>query len=88
MLLRISKGGQVSIPAPIRKRWKTNELVAEDHGDKLVLRPAPEDPIDRAYGAFKHLYEGRSALEEFRKEKEEDLRIEEEKWRSFSTRKR
>ena len=88
MLLRISKGGQVSIPAPIRKRWRTNELVAEDHGDKLVLRPAPDDPIDRAYGAFKHLFAGRSASEELAREKEEDLRLEEEKWRRFSTRKR
>jgi bifunctional DNA-binding transcriptional regulator/antitoxin component of YhaV-PrlF toxin-antitoxin module len=88
MLLRISKGGQVSIPAPIRKRWKTNDLVAEDHGDKLVLRPAPDDPIDRAYGAFKHLFEGTSARAEFEKYKEEELEIEEEKWRRYSTRKR
>jgi bifunctional DNA-binding transcriptional regulator/antitoxin component of YhaV-PrlF toxin-antitoxin module len=88
MLLRISKGGQVSIPAPIRKRWGTTELVAEDHGDRLVLRPAPDDPIERAYGAFKHLYQGRSAREELAKQKEEELEIEEEKWRRFSTRKR
>lgn len=88
MLLRISKGGQVSIPARIRKRWGTNELVAEDHGDKLVLRPAPDDPIKHARGAFKHLYQDRSALEEFRKEKQQDLRVEEEKWRRFSTRRR
>jgi bifunctional DNA-binding transcriptional regulator/antitoxin component of YhaV-PrlF toxin-antitoxin module len=88
MLLRISKGGQVSIPAPIRKRWKTNELVAEDHGDKLVLRPAPDDPIERAYGAFKHLFEGTSVAEVMAEYKEEELEIEEERWRRYSTRKR
>ena len=88
MLLRISKGGQVSIPAPIRKRWGTTELVAEDHGDRLVLRPAPDDPIERAYGAFKHLFEGTSAKEVMDEYRKEELEIEEEKWRRYSTRKR
>ena len=88
MLLRISKGGQISIPAPIRKRWGTTELVAEDHGDRLILRPAPEDPIDRAYGAFAHLFEGTSVKEVMDAYRKEELEIEEEKWRRYSTRKR
>ena len=82
MLLRISKGGQVSIPAPIRKRWGTNALVAEDHGDKLVLRPAPEDAIDRAYGALEGKLKHTSA--ELRRPAREDQRIaEERKWGRF-----
>jgi bifunctional DNA-binding transcriptional regulator/antitoxin component of YhaV-PrlF toxin-antitoxin module len=82
MLLRISKGGQVSIPAPIRKRWGTEDLVAEDHGDRLVLRPAPEDPIERASGALKGRLKHTSA--EMRKLAREDERIaEERKWGKF-----
>jgi bifunctional DNA-binding transcriptional regulator/antitoxin component of YhaV-PrlF toxin-antitoxin module len=79
MLLRISKGGQVSIPAPIRKRWQTDELVAEDHGDRLILRPAPDDPIERARGALKG--ELRYSSKEARRLARLDERIaEERKW--------
>jgi AbrB family looped-hinge helix DNA binding protein len=50
--MKISKGGQVSIPAPIRKRWGTTTVTLEDQGDQLVLKPAPDDPIAAAAGAF------------------------------------
>ena len=52
--LKISAGGQVSVPAEVRQRWKTKVVVADDRGDYLVLRPAPEDPIEAARGAFKN----------------------------------
>jgi bifunctional DNA-binding transcriptional regulator/antitoxin component of YhaV-PrlF toxin-antitoxin module len=50
--LAISSGGQVSVPAAVRKRWGTRVLLAEDQGDQLVLRPAPSDPIDAVRGIF------------------------------------
>ncbi|MGI8597557.1 MAG: AbrB/MazE/SpoVT family DNA-binding domain-containing protein [Thermoleophilaceae bacterium] len=50
--LRISKGGQVSVPAEVRKRWGTSTVIAEDEGERLVLRPAPDDPIDALMGIF------------------------------------
>jgi len=50
--MKISKGGQVSIPAPIRKRWGTTTVTLEDQGDQLILKPAPDDPIAAAAGAF------------------------------------
>jgi bifunctional DNA-binding transcriptional regulator/antitoxin component of YhaV-PrlF toxin-antitoxin module len=50
--MKISKGGQVSIPAPIRKRWETSTLTLEDQGDRIVFAPAPDDPIAAAAGAF------------------------------------
>lgn len=50
--LKISAGGQVSVPADVRNRWKTRVVTADDRGDHLVLRPAPEDPIEAARGAF------------------------------------
>lgn len=50
--MKISKGGQVSIPAPIRKRWGTTTITLDDQGDTIVLKPAPDDPIAAAAGAF------------------------------------
>ncbi len=50
--LVISSGGQISVPAAIRKRWGTRTVLAEDHGDELVLRPAPDDPIAAVRGIF------------------------------------
>jgi hypothetical protein len=42
----------VSVPADVRKRWHTNTVLAEDHGDHVVLRPVPDDPVAAAVGAF------------------------------------
>ena len=50
--LAISKGGQVSVPAEVRKRWRTHTVLAEDRGDHVVLRPVPDDPVAAAVGAF------------------------------------
>jgi bifunctional DNA-binding transcriptional regulator/antitoxin component of YhaV-PrlF toxin-antitoxin module len=50
--LVISRGGQVSVPAAIRNRWGTRVVLAEDHGDYMVLRPAPDDPVAAVRGIF------------------------------------
>jgi bifunctional DNA-binding transcriptional regulator/antitoxin component of YhaV-PrlF toxin-antitoxin module len=79
--LMISKGGQISVPADVRKRWGTRRLRLDDRGDELVLRPAPEDPIAAARGALK----GRLRLtsDEMRRlEREEEAQIEDAKWGS------
>lgn len=49
---RISKGGQVSVPAAVRHRWKTSRVVLEDLGDRLVIHPAADDPVSALRGAF------------------------------------
>jgi len=51
--MRISKGGQISIPAPIRHRWSTSTVTLLDQGDRLVIEPAADDPIAAADGAMK-----------------------------------
>jgi len=53
--LRISKGGQVSVPAEVRKRWGTGVVTLEDRGTEIVLRPAPDDPVAAMHGALAHL---------------------------------
>ena len=77
--LMISKGGQISVPAEVRKRWGTRRLRLEDRGDEIVITPAPEDPIAAAYGALA----GRLTLtsDEMRRlEREEEAEIEERRW--------
>ena len=49
---KITRGGQISIPSSIRRRWNTSTLVLEDLGDRVVLKPAPDDPIAAARGAL------------------------------------
>jgi hypothetical protein len=51
-MYRITRGGQISIPASIRRRWATSTLALEDLGDHVVLRPAPDDPVAAARGAL------------------------------------
>jgi bifunctional DNA-binding transcriptional regulator/antitoxin component of YhaV-PrlF toxin-antitoxin module len=48
----ISKGGQISIPATIRRRWDARNVIVEDEGERLVIRPLPTDPIAAAKGRF------------------------------------
>ena len=50
---RISRGGQVSIPAVVRHRWKTDRIMIEDRGDQVIVRPLPDDPIAAARGYLK-----------------------------------
>ena len=49
---KITRGGQISIPATIRRRWGTSRLALEDLGDRIVLTPAPDDPIAAVRGAL------------------------------------
>jgi bifunctional DNA-binding transcriptional regulator/antitoxin component of YhaV-PrlF toxin-antitoxin module len=49
----ISRGGQVSIPAAVRRRWGTDQIVLEDQGDAVVIRPIPTDPFRAARGSIR-----------------------------------
>lgn len=42
----------MSIPAPIRHRWGTSTVALRDEGDRIVLEPAPDDPIAAAEGVL------------------------------------
>jgi len=71
--LAISNGGQVSVPAAVRKRWGTRTVLAEDRGDHLVLRPAPDDPVAAAVGAFATEIGALGSEEAKRLDREEEL---------------
>ncbi len=49
---KISRGGQISVPAQIRRRWNTSRVLLEDQGDRLVVHPAPDDPITAFRGSL------------------------------------
>jgi bifunctional DNA-binding transcriptional regulator/antitoxin component of YhaV-PrlF toxin-antitoxin module len=49
---KITAGGQVSLPAAVRKRWATSRVAIEDCGDFLVLKPLPDDPVSSARGSL------------------------------------
>ena len=72
--VRISKGGQISIPAAIRHRWGTSTVALEDQGDRIVLEPAPDDPIAAAEGALAEEF-GALDLARLRREAREDERV-------------
>jgi len=78
--MKISKGGQISIPAPIRKRWGTGTLTLEDRGEEIVLRPAPDDPIAAAAGAFAGIGPKIDWEAVTREEREAEAEAEDRKW--------
>ncbi|MBA3376502.1 MAG: hypothetical protein H0U00_11955 [Actinobacteria bacterium] len=51
-LLKITTGGQISLPATVRRRWRTHRVRVDDLGDRLVITPVPDDPIAAARGAL------------------------------------
>lgn len=72
--LKISKGGQISIPAAIRHRWATSTVALDDQGDRIVLEPASDDPIAAAEGALAEEF-GALDITRLRREAREDERL-------------
>ncbi len=70
----------MSVPAAVRKRWRTSTVMAEDHGDRLVIRPAPDDPIAAAAGAFAERMREMSSDEARRLDREEDAEREDRRY--------
>jgi bifunctional DNA-binding transcriptional regulator/antitoxin component of YhaV-PrlF toxin-antitoxin module len=59
---KITAGGQISLPAAVRRRWATSSVSLEDAGDHVILRPLPDDPIAAARGALKGKIDSTAAL--------------------------
>jgi len=77
----ITKGGQISVPAAIRKRWGTRPLLIEDHGDRMIVRPADGDPLDAVIGRLEGKILGSDELRRIAREDEFDA--EERKFRQY-----
>jgi AbrB family looped-hinge helix DNA binding protein len=84
---KITAGGQISIPAEVRRRWGTTRVLIKDEGEELVLTPLPDDPIAAAKGAFKGLIT--TPTEKLREQARRDEQVaEDRKWQTSSTRTR
>jgi bifunctional DNA-binding transcriptional regulator/antitoxin component of YhaV-PrlF toxin-antitoxin module len=83
-LTKISQGGQIQVPAEVRRRWATRDVVIEDLGSSLSIRPLPDDPIGAAAGSLAG--PGPTGDEMRRQWREEELEAERRKQlRLFST---
>jgi hypothetical protein len=75
----ITRAGQLSVPAAVRRRWDTEWVLLEDHGDYLIVRPTAEDPIAAARGSLKGLGSGLTSDEMRRLAREDERHAEEQK---------
>lgn len=51
-VMKVSSNGQVSIPADARARWNADRVVVVDLGDRVVVRPLPDDPVAALVGKY------------------------------------
>lgn len=56
--MKVTRNGQVSLPAALRHRWGARSILVVDRGDYAIVRPVPDDPIAALRGA--HAGEGPS----------------------------
>jgi AbrB family looped-hinge helix DNA binding protein len=52
-VMTVSRNGQVSIPAEARSRWNTRQVIVVDLGDRVVMRPISDQPIDELQGKYR-----------------------------------
>jgi len=55
-VMKISRNGQISIPADVRKRWNTDRVIVIDTKDGLIVRPFDPDVVRSLRGKYRHLY--------------------------------
>lgn len=67
--MTISRNGQVSVPAEARARWGTRRVTVVDLGDRVVVRPAPDEPVKALRGKYKRVG---PATEEARRQERDD----------------
>ncbi|MDQ3722273.1 MAG: hypothetical protein M3376_04220 [Actinomycetota bacterium] len=81
--MKISKGGQLSVPASVRSRWRTNTVVIDDRGDHLVVRPVADDPVQATFGIFADEFADAPTAEQMIRElREQDVAAGERRARS------
>lgn len=51
-VMKVSGNGQVSIPADARARWNADRVVVVDLGDRVVVRPLPDEPVKALRGKY------------------------------------
>lgn len=47
---KVTAAGQVSLPATLRRRWRSGSVIVIDKGDYAIVRPVPDDPVAAVRG--------------------------------------
>jgi bifunctional DNA-binding transcriptional regulator/antitoxin component of YhaV-PrlF toxin-antitoxin module len=80
---KLTTGGQITVPAHVRKRWQTERVTVEDRGDHLVVRPLSEDRAARI-AALRGIWKtgkSKDLVAAFERQREEDRELERRKER-------
>lgn len=48
---KLTRNGQMSLPAELRHRWASGSVLVIDRGDYAIVRPIPADPLAQLRGA-------------------------------------
>jgi bifunctional DNA-binding transcriptional regulator/antitoxin component of YhaV-PrlF toxin-antitoxin module len=48
---KVTRNGQMSLPAELRHRWGAGSVLVIDRGDYAIVRPIPEDTIAALKGS-------------------------------------
>lgn len=51
-VMKVSRNGQVSVPAEARARWQADRMVVVDLGDRIVMRPLTEGGVAGLVGKY------------------------------------
>ena len=52
-IMKVSRNGQVSIPADARSRWQADQVLVVDLGDHVLMRPLTgDDPVGELRGKY------------------------------------
>jgi AbrB family looped-hinge helix DNA binding protein len=73
-LMRVTKNGQISLPAEVRRRWNTDRVIVIDTPEGLIIRPFDPDAVKRLRGKYKDQYREHSVDEGRRQAREEPTR--------------
>jgi len=72
---KVTRNGQVSLPAELRRRWDVASVLVIDRGDYAIVRPIPTDPLATLRGSHAGpgptLEESRAAERALDQEREE-----------------
>jgi AbrB family looped-hinge helix DNA binding protein len=54
-VMKVTKNGQISVPAEVRHRWKTDRVIVIDTPEGLIVRPFDPNAVRRLRGKYAHL---------------------------------
>jgi AbrB family looped-hinge helix DNA binding protein len=79
-LMKLTKSGQISIPADVRRRWNTDRVMVFDTPGGLVVRPFDPEAVKRLAGKYKPPPGTPTVDEQRRLDREEDAEREEARY--------